>query len=246
MTEADPAAGRHAEPGEARSRLDGLLRELDMGREAFLSALDDVEPELMTTPGVVDGWSAHDLVAHVAYWSQHGADALDLATSGRGTDFAYDRRDTDAMNARVAEEGRTITTEAALEREASAFAAFRERVAALDTALLDLRLGNGDTVAEVIGYDGLITPSTRSIYAPGSPERRNPTTRRGSSLTDGPQPALMHLVHRIAPEVRCRGRFMHVVHQAPRGAAVPLNPMHVVHRSTRKASDPGGLMHIVN
>ena len=42
----------------------------------------------------------------------------------------------------------------ALAREEAAFEGFRARIAGLDEALLGLELGNGDTVAEVIVYDG--------------------------------------------------------------------------------------------
>ena len=131
-----------------------LLAELDSARGAFLDALGDVDEELVTTPGVIDGWSVRDLVVHVAFWSEHAAGALELATAGRGADFAYDRAQTDAMNADVLREAEAIDPSTALEREDRAFGAFRERLAAIDERLLRLRLGNGDTVEEVVRYDG--------------------------------------------------------------------------------------------
>jgi hypothetical protein len=136
------------------TRVDQLLGELDAQRAAFLAALDTVEPDLLTTPGLVEAWSARDLIVHVAFWCDHGADALALATSGRGDEFAYDKGDTDAMNARLTEESASMTPTASREREHEAFLAFRSAIQALDPAILDLRLGNGDTVAEVINYDG--------------------------------------------------------------------------------------------
>jgi hypothetical protein len=136
------------------TRVGQLLGELDTQRAAFLEALAGVEPELMTAPGLVDGWSARDLIVHVAYWCEHGTDALALASAGRGDAFAYDKRDTDAMNARIAEEAASVSPTAARDREEQAFGAFRSAIHALDPELLDLRLGNGDTVAEVIAYDG--------------------------------------------------------------------------------------------
>ena len=39
-------------------------------------------------------------------------------------------------------------------REEAAYQRFRRAVAALDEGLLDLRLGNGDSVEAVIRYDG--------------------------------------------------------------------------------------------
>jgi hypothetical protein len=133
---------------------DELVAALDAARDAFLRALGKVDEALATTPGVVDGWSVRDLVVHIAFWCEHGADALDLATAGRGSAFGYDTAQTDAINARVAADAAAVPPAAALEREAGAFRAFRERIVALDRTLLAHRLGNGDTVEAVIRYDG--------------------------------------------------------------------------------------------
>lgn len=130
------------------------LAALDSSRRAFLDALESVDADLVTVPGVMDDWSVRDLVVHVAAWCTHATEALELAAAGRGGEFGYSTADTDAMNARILEEARRTSPSAALAREDAAFAAFRERVATLDPALLSLRLGNGDTVGEVIDYDG--------------------------------------------------------------------------------------------
>lgn len=135
-------------------RLGDLLTALDEARDAFSAALGDVEPALMTTPGVVGGWSARDLVHHVAYWADHGAAAIALAVGGRGAEFSYARADTDAMNARAVAEARGLSAAAAREREYRSFMAFRSAVAGLPGELLEQRLGNGDTVEQVIRYDG--------------------------------------------------------------------------------------------
>ena len=136
------------------TRVDDLLRELDDARDDFAEAVDAVDLELVTTPGIVDDWSVRDLVVHVAFWCEHGTDALRLAAAGRGAEFAYDTADTDRMNAELQVEARRTRPSAAAEREERAYAAFREAIAAVDPALLSLRLGNGDTVEEVIRYDG--------------------------------------------------------------------------------------------
>lgn len=133
---------------------DSLVAALDAARTEFIDALGEVDAALVTAPGVVDAWSVRDLVVHVAFWSEHGADALALATAGRGAEFAYDSAETDAMNARLSVESAAVAPSAALEREAAAYARFREAIAALDPALMSLRLGNGDTVEQVIRYDG--------------------------------------------------------------------------------------------
>jgi hypothetical protein len=133
---------------------DELLAALDAGRDDFLDALANVDADLVTVPGVMDDWSVRDLVVHVAAWAEHAAHALDLASTGRGGEFDYSTEQTDAMNERILAEGRTTSPSAALAREEAAFAALHDRVAALDPALLTHRLGNGDTVADVIRYDG--------------------------------------------------------------------------------------------
>ena len=133
---------------------DDLVRDLDASHEAFVEALSNVDEDLVTVPGVMDDWSVRDLVIHVAWWSEHGADALALAVAGRGDEFGYSTEETDAMNARILAEGRSASPAEALAREDAAFASFRGRLAGLDDALLALRLGNGDTVEEVVRYDG--------------------------------------------------------------------------------------------
>ena len=132
----------------------GWVTKLDASRDAFLDALGTVDADLVTVPGVMDDWSVRDLVVHVAAWCEHATEAIDLAAAGRGVEFAYSTGDTDAMNVRILEDARGTSPSAALAREEAAFTAFRDRVAALDPGLLGLRLGNGDTVEEVIAYDG--------------------------------------------------------------------------------------------
>lgn len=134
--------------------IDALVRELEARRDDFHDALSEVDVDLVLAPGVVGEWSVRDLVVHVAAWCEHASSAIDLAISGRGGEFAYSGSDTDAMNERILAEGRALSAMAALDREERAFSGFRERVAALDPALLSLRLGNGDSVEEVIRYDG--------------------------------------------------------------------------------------------
>jgi Mycothiol maleylpyruvate isomerase N-terminal domain len=132
----------------------GLLRDLDASRHAFQDVLANVDLELATVPGVMQDWSVRDIVYHVAVWCEHGSEALDLASHGRADAFSYSSGDTDAMNERFLAEGRSVSPADALAREEAAFEGFRARVAGIDEALLRLELGNGDTVEEVIVYDG--------------------------------------------------------------------------------------------
>jgi len=131
-----------------------LLADLDGARDAFHEILAEVDVELATVPGVMDDWSVRDIVFHLAAWCEHAAGALALASTGRGADFAYSAGETDAMNERSLADGRAVSPADALRREEAAFAAFRARIAELEPALLRQRLGNGDSVEEVIVYDG--------------------------------------------------------------------------------------------
>ena len=131
-----------------------LLADLDAAHATFHDALGNVDLELATVPGVMEDWSVRDIVHHLARWCEHGSEALSLAIGGRGEAFAYSTDETDGMNERFLAEGRTVPPREALEHEEAAFEALRARVAGLDEALLEVRLGNGDTVREVIVYDG--------------------------------------------------------------------------------------------
>lgn len=131
-----------------------LLEELEAARARFVAALADVEPDLFTVPGLMETWSARDLVEHVAFWSDHGAEALELASSGRGGDFGYESSQTDAMNAVTLAHAAALTPAEVLAHEQAAFRRLRDSLAAIDPVLLNLVLGNGDAVEAVVRYDG--------------------------------------------------------------------------------------------
>jgi hypothetical protein len=136
----------------AGPRVSALLDDLDRERHAFVTALEAVpNPEGRT---VIEAWDARDLVVHCAFWSEHGANAVELAASGRGDAFDYDNSQTDAMNAATAAAGHATSLADAVSRETAAFERFRNALANLDEALLDLQLGNGDLVEDVVRYDG--------------------------------------------------------------------------------------------
>lgn len=136
----------------AGPRVAELIGELERERQAFLAALEALpNPEGRR---IVEGWDGRDLAVHVAFWSDHGAKAVRLASAGRGADFDYDSSKTDAMNAEVSARGHAQPLAAALANEAAAYERLTSSLAELDEALLDLQLGNGDTVEEVVRYDG--------------------------------------------------------------------------------------------
>ncbi len=133
-------------------RVNALLDELAQERGAFVEALEALpNPEGRT---VIAAWDGRDLVIHAAFWSEHGASAVELAGSGRGAAFDYDNAQTDAINAATAAAGHATSLADAMTREVAAYERFRDALASLDEALLDLHLGNGDLVEDVVRYDG--------------------------------------------------------------------------------------------
>jgi hypothetical protein len=133
-------------------RVTQLMTELELEREAFLAALHTLpNPEGRR---IVESWDGRDLAVHVAFWSDHGANAVRLASAGRGADFDYDSSKTDAMNADVSAKGHGQPLATALAGEAAAYERFRSSLAELEEDLLDLQLGNGDMVEDVVRYDG--------------------------------------------------------------------------------------------
>jgi uncharacterized damage-inducible protein DinB len=135
------------------SSVASLVDELAASRTRFLAALDALPAERRAAP-VMASWTARDLVWHVAFWTEHGADAVELVIAGRGAAFDYDTAQTDAMNAAEAERGASATLEAAREREAAAFSRFVSALGRVDDAALATRLGNGDALEDVVRYDG--------------------------------------------------------------------------------------------
>jgi hypothetical protein len=135
------------------ARVAALLEELARQRFAFVAAVRELGTSATDMP-IIGDWDGRDLVVHVAFWSDHGADALELAQAGRGDAFDYDPSRTDAMNAAAAAAGHALALDAALQREATAYDRLRSALAAIDDELLDTQLGNGDAVEDVVRYDG--------------------------------------------------------------------------------------------
>jgi hypothetical protein len=135
------------------SQLSALERRLAVARADFLAAVAGLPADAADRP-LMATWNARDLVWHVGFWADHGAQAIELALAGRGAEFDYDNDRTDAMNAAEHERGQAASLTDALRREATAFDRLAVAAARLDDTTLGHRLGNGDTVAEVLAYDG--------------------------------------------------------------------------------------------
>lgn len=135
--------------------IQALLDELRAARDDFLAAIGDVDPALRTTPGLAGEWSARDLVAHVGYWTGHGAEALHRAEQDELDAFGTDELSVDERNEvirRVAAETDWATVAA---REQGAYEAFAKRLARVDPETLGNRDADGDTLEEIVAFDGV-------------------------------------------------------------------------------------------
>ena len=84
----------------ARTR--ALADDMVAARQEFLDAVADIDPALLTSPGLVGVWSARELVAHMGYWAGHAAEAVHHAEQGRLDEFEVDAPSVDERNAVVA------------------------------------------------------------------------------------------------------------------------------------------------
>lgn len=136
------------------SSVDALVAELADARIAFRAALDDVDPALLLTPGLVGEWSARELVAHLGYWTGHAADALYAAEDGRAAEFDVEPLDVEARNATVARVAAATDFATVRAREEASFDALIDRLRDVDPAWLLERTGSRDTVEHVVREDG--------------------------------------------------------------------------------------------
>ena len=135
-------------------QVEALLREVQAARSEFVAALADVEPSLLTAPGLVGQWSARELIAHLGYWTGHAAEAIHHAEMGRAADFGEDEHDVDERNAIVARVAAETDLATVRQREEAAFEALVTRLERADPAWLDEKVSYGDTLERVIQDDG--------------------------------------------------------------------------------------------
>jgi hypothetical protein len=131
-----------------------LVDDLVAAREDFTSALADVDPALMTAPGLVGDWSAKDLIAHLAYWTGHAAEALHHAEQDRLEAFGEDELDVDERNAVVARVASETDLATVQQREQAAFDALVARMKRVDPDRLADHASYGDTLEYVLRDDG--------------------------------------------------------------------------------------------
>jgi len=139
---------------EGSASVQALLADLREARGEFMAALGDVDPALLTTPGLVGEWSARELIAHLGYWCGHGAQALHQAAQGLLAEMDPEGAQVQERNdtmARIARETDLATVRA---REEASFEALVERLSEADPAWLGERIGYGDTLEVVLREDG--------------------------------------------------------------------------------------------
>ncbi len=139
---------------DAPVRNQALVEDLVKARREFLDAVADIDPALLTSPGLVGVWSARELVAHMGYWAGHAAEAVHHAEQGRLDEFGVDAPSVDERNAVVARVAGETDMATVRSREELAFDAFRKRVLSADPEWLSERDADGDTLEEIILYDG--------------------------------------------------------------------------------------------
>jgi Mycothiol maleylpyruvate isomerase N-terminal domain len=132
-----------------------LLDDLKAARDEFLAAIGDIDPALRTAPGLVEEWSARELLAHVGYWSGHAAESLHRAEQGELAGFGKDELSVDERNAVVARVAAETDYATVASREEAAYEQFASRLAAVDPESLAERDADGDTLEEVIAFDGV-------------------------------------------------------------------------------------------
>jgi hypothetical protein len=127
-----------------------LADELREARQAFLTALDRLDP----TARLIGEWGARELIAHLGYWVGHAAETIHIVEQGRADEFEVDGFDTDERNATVARVAQQTNLATIRRREEASVEALRERLAALDPALLATPLPDGDSLEAAIRDDG--------------------------------------------------------------------------------------------
>lgn len=131
---------------------DELAEALTRERDAFLEALTAIGPDALGVPALIGEWSARELIAHLGYWAGHAAELIHAVETERVSDIA-DERSVDEINETVAKIARQTSLATVRRREAASVEALLERLRTLDSALLEVRLPDGATLAEGIQED---------------------------------------------------------------------------------------------
>lgn len=146
--------GLNGHSPQMADRTEALVAELVAARDNFLAALDAIDPERRTRPGLVGEWSAKELIAHIGYWAGRAVELIQAAERGGIDSFGEGQPSVDTVNATVARVARDTDLATVQAREHASVEALIERLGTLDPLLLDLRLSDGATVEHGIREDG--------------------------------------------------------------------------------------------
>jgi hypothetical protein len=130
-----------------------LAIELRDERDAFLTALEAVAPESMTTSGLVGEWSGRDLIAHLGYWTGHATELIHAVEQGRTDEIGRDEPPMEEVNATVARVAAQTPLDTVRRREAASVDALVSRLALVEPSLLEVVLPSGIVLAEAVRAD---------------------------------------------------------------------------------------------
>jgi DinB superfamily len=140
--------------GDRPASVQRLVADALEARREFMAALDDIDPALMTAPGLVGEWSARELIAHLGYWCGHGAQALHQAAQGTLAEMDRDGPQVQERNDTIARVARQTDLATVRKREEGSFQAMIDLLSNADPALLDQRIGYNATLESVLREDG--------------------------------------------------------------------------------------------
>jgi hypothetical protein len=140
---------------EPMDRTETLIGELTAARDDFYAALDAVQPDSLTTPGLHGDWSARELVAHLGYWAGYVVEVIHAVEDARVEELYADRAPVDEVNATVARVAQETDLATVRKREAASVEALLEELRRLDPSLLDAPLPSGYPLEALVRDDGI-------------------------------------------------------------------------------------------
>ena len=111
---------------------DGLLRREADAWAALLAAAEGIPESRLTTPGVVPGWSAADLVFHCGKWAEVAATHLEEIIAGTFVDEDLPDDVTQAMNDAWADQSKSLTWQESVTAAEAARGRARAALQAID------------------------------------------------------------------------------------------------------------------
>ncbi len=112
-----------------------LLAAIHSTHADFATAAAELDDDALAGPApAMDGWTRKDVLAHVAWWSDHSARVVESLRAGREPYVREEPWDVDEQNARIHDENTGLAAADARRSEAESFARL---VAAVEAASED-------------------------------------------------------------------------------------------------------------